>query len=308
MAGIEHDFVERVAHFGPDKALIGIVAQPAGPFAADRLSVVILNTGTIHRVGHHRMYVALSRRLAQAGLTVLRFDFSGLGDSATHRSKQPLLQSNFADIGSALSWLEKTQGISRCILVGLCSGADHAILYGFSDPRVIGSVLIDPYIPPTARYFVDYASRRLRDVRSWRNFRLHKSKLMRRLVERFSYGLYREKTPQHLAYQGLDARASLEEVYDAAVKASIKLLVICTGRHHAPRQTYREQFINAFSNVSFGGSLRLEFFQDADHTFSSAQSRKDLEDLVVKWCETTKFERSRSKSTSTVDVTDLWIA
>ncbi|WP_407152782.1 alpha/beta fold hydrolase [Bradyrhizobium sp. ORS 86] len=308
MAGIEHDFVERVAHFGPDKALIGIVAQPARPFPADRLSVVILNTGTIHRVGHHRMYVAMSRRLARAGFTVLRFDFSGLGDSATHRSKQPLLQSNFADIGSALSWLEKTQGISRFILVGLCSGADHAILYGFSDSRVIGSVLIDPYIPPTARYFVDYASRRLRDVRSWRNFRLHKSKLMRRLVERFSYGLYRENAPQHLAYQGLDARASLEEVYDAAVKASIKLLVICTGRHHAPRQTYREQFINAFSNVSFGGSLRLEFFQDADHTFSSAQSRKDLEDLVVKWCETTKFERTRSESTSTVDVTDRWIA
>ncbi|OAF13596.1 hypothetical protein AYJ54_43490 [Bradyrhizobium centrolobii] len=308
MAGIGHKFVERVAHFGPEKALVGIVAEPAEQPNENKLAVVILNTGTIHRVGHHRMYVSMSRKLARTGCTVLRFDFSGLGDSSPHLSDQPLLQSNLADIGTALEWLQTTRGVSRVILVGLCSGADHAILYGFSDPRIVGLVLIDPYIPPTARYFLDYLSRRLRDVRSWRNFRLHKSKLVRRLYEHLSQVLHREGGPQHLVYQGVDARDSLEKAYEASAQAGVKLLVICTGRHHAPRQTYREQFISAFSKVSFGASLHLEFFQDADHTFSSVKSRSELDELVTSWCKTTTFERSTLQLPPTTDIAALWTA
>lgn len=305
MAAIEHEIVERVAQFGPEKSLVGIVVNPVGPVDESDLAVVILNTGTIHRVGHHRMYVSMSRKLARAGVTVLRFDFSGLGDSSPHSSEQPLLQSNFGDIGAALDWLQTTRRIQRVVLVGLCSGADHAILYGFSDQRVVGLVLIDPYIPPTTRYFIDYFYRRLRDVRSWKDFRLHKSKLIRRIVERV---LRREGGPQHLVYQGLDAQASLEKVYGVTAQAGIKLLVVCTGRHHAPRQTYREQFINAFPKVSFGASLQLEFFQDADHTFSSMKPRDELDELLARWCETTTFQRPQFQPTSEIDVADLWSA
>jgi pimeloyl-ACP methyl ester carboxylesterase len=308
VATLGHKFVEQVAQFGREKGLVGIVADPAEPFNENRLAVVILNTGTIHRVGHHRMYVAMSRKLARIGLTVLRFDFSGLGDSSSHLSGQPLLQSNLTDIEAALEWLQTTRGISRAVLVGLCSGADHAVLYGFSDPRIVGLVLIDPYIPPTARYFIDYLSHRLRDVRNWRNFRLHKSKLLRRLFEHLAQALHKEGGPLHLEYQGMDARTSLEKAYEATAQAGVRLLVICTGLHHAPRQTYREQFISAFSKVSFGDSLQLEFFQDADHTFSSVKSRSKLEELVASWCKTTAFERSTSQAPPMADVAAHWSA
>jgi len=311
VAAIKDDFTERVVQFGPGKCLVGITAQPAETSDGDKPAVVILNTGTIHRVGHHRMYVSMSRKLARAGHTVLRFDFSGLGDSAPHSSGQPLLRSNLSDIRSALDWLETTLKVSRVILIGLCSGADHAILYGHSDPRVAGLVLIDPYIPTTARYFIDYISRRM-DLKSWRQFNFRKSKLMRLLLERLSRGLYRETGPQHLTFQGLDARASLEQVYHATAQARVQLLVICTGLHHAPRQTYREQFINAFDAVSFDDTLRLEFFEDADHTFSSARCRDELNDLVVGWGHATKFNRATSASSSpnpTVsDTINAWIA
>lgn len=307
MASVTH-IVEKIAQFGREKGLVGIVADPAVPSNENTLAVVILNTGTIHRVGHHRMYVGMSRKLARTGITVLRFDFSGLGDSSPHLSDQPLLQSNLTDIEAALEWLQTTRGISRVVLIGLCSGADHAILYGFSDPRVVGLVLIDPYIPPTARYFFDYLSHRLRDVRNWRNFRLHKSKLLRRLFEHISRTLHLDGGPLHLEYHGLDPRASLEKAYEATAQAGVKFLVICTGQHHAPRQTYREQFINAFSKVSFGDSLQLEFFQNADHTFSSIRSRSELDELVASWCKNTPFERSTPLTPPIADVTALWSA
>ncbi|WFU79157.1 alpha/beta fold hydrolase [Bradyrhizobium sp. CIAT3101] len=308
MATIGSKFVERVAQFGPEKGLVGVVAEPAELSNQIKPAVVILNTGTVHRVGHHRMYVSMARKLARAGHTVLRFDFSGLGDSLSQLSDQPLLQSNFADIGHALKWLQTTRGVSRAVLIGLCSGADHAILYGFSDTRIVGLVLIDPYVPPTTRYFIDYFSRRLRDVRNWRHVRLHKSKLLRRFFEHLSQTLRREGGPQHLVYQGMNVRASLERAYEATAQAGVKMLVICTGRHHAPRQTYREQFVSAFSRVSFETSLRLEFFKDADHTFSSVKSRTELDESVTRWCETTSFERSPFQLSTTEEIAALWSA
>lgn len=295
MAAIKDDYVERVAQFGLDKSLIGIVAQPAGGGAVVKNAILILNTGTIHRVGHHRMYVLMSRRLAQAGHVVLRFDFSGLGDSAAHKFGQPLLESNLNDIRSALDWLESTFGVTRVILVGLCSGADHAALFGHSDPRVVGLVLIDPYIPATARYLLDYISRRLLNPPSWRSFKFRNSRLLAQL---FDVGLFhgRRKSaePEHLVFPEGHARSVFENVYRATVEVGVQLLVICTGKHHAPRVTYREQFTKAFASISFDGLLQLHFFEGADHTFSSFKERNRLNELIERWCETTKFDRNES--------------
>jgi len=285
------EVVERSVQFGSRGSLIGIVAEPARRIDKDRPAIVILNTGTMHRVGHNRMYVALSRRLAQSGHTVLRFDFSGIGDSAKHASGQSLLKSNLVDIGTALSLLESKFHVRRVILIGLCSGADHSILYAHSDPRVIGTVLIDPYIPATLQYFVHYISRRLLQFRRWKRFSLRRSKIVRRLAERISQALRARAEPQHLSFEQSDVQASLGHAYKAAVKAGVRLLVICTGRYDAPRQTYREQFVKAYRTVSFGDLLQLEFFEDADHTFSSAREREKLNDLIERWCIGTAFDR-----------------
>lgn len=289
VAAMKRDFIDRVAYFGPGKSLIGIVTRPSDLAAEDKPAVVILNTGTIHRVGYHRMFVSMSRKLAQAGHTILRFDFSGIGDSATHSSGRPLLQSNLADIRAAIEWLEVTLHVSRVILVGLCSGADHAILYGYSDPRVVGIVLIDPYIPTTSRYFVQYIRRRLSDLRLKR-FSLRKSKLVRRVFENISHIFYRDAEPQHLTLQKTIARAYLEKVYHATAQARVQLLVICSD--YAPRQVYREQFVDAFAAVSFGDLLQLEFLEGSDHTFSSKKYRDDLNELVERWGGTTRFGRA----------------
>lgn len=284
--------VERTVQFGSRGSLIGIVTQPVQALDTGRPAIVILNTGTMHRVGHHRMYVSMSRRLAQSGHTVLRFDFSGIGDSAKHASGQSLLTSNLSDLRAALDMLEAKFRKRDVLLIGLCSGADHSILYAQSDPRVIGTVLIDPYIPATLQYFAQYIFRRLLQVRRWKRFSFRRSKIVRRLAERISQTLRMRVEPQHLSFEQPDVQLSLESAYKAGVDAGLRLLVICSGRHDAPRQTYREQFVKAYRTVPFGDLVQLEFFEDADHTFSSVREREKLNDVIEEWCATTFPARS----------------
>ena len=93
----------------------------------------------------------------------------------------------------------------------------------------------------------------------------------------------------------------LEEIYRATVRAGIQLLVVCTGSDYAPRQTYREQFTNAFSAVSFSDLLRLEYFEEADHTFRSPSCRNELTNVVEDWCKATNFARIASSGSAYAD-------
>ena len=68
---------EQAVLLGRAKSLIGVLARPSGEARGRRPAVVILNTGIIHRVGQHRMYVAMARRLAAAGHVVLEVRLLG---------------------------------------------------------------------------------------------------------------------------------------------------------------------------------------------------------------------------------------
>ena len=80
------------------------------------------------------MYVTLARELAARGQTVVRFDFSGIGDSEPRNDHLSPLAGCLADIKDVLDSVEGSHKLSRFILMGLCSGADHAVLYAHTDP------------------------------------------------------------------------------------------------------------------------------------------------------------------------------
>jgi alpha/beta superfamily hydrolase len=127
---------EQAVLLGERKSLVGIVTQAVGGAApVHEVALVFLNTGIIHRVGHHRMYVTFSRVLAAEGYTVLRFDLSGIGDSDYRIDGLSPLESNLSDIKEVLDWLETTKQAKRVILVGLCWGADSAVHYAAGDTQ-----------------------------------------------------------------------------------------------------------------------------------------------------------------------------
>jgi pimeloyl-ACP methyl ester carboxylesterase len=273
-------FTEHVVLLGKRQSLVGILARPTRSLPAAP-AIVILNTGVVHRVGHHRMYVIMARQLAAAGHQVLRLDFSGIGDSSQRVDHLSPVNSCLADIADVLDSLETHHQVKRVALIGLCSGADHAVLYAHRDPRVVGMVLINPSIPPTARYYFHYIAQRLLRLRNWISIATLRSGLLRRLMTQVRYGVLPQSQPDKLTLEGLQYSPYLGQCYHEAVRHGIKMLAVFSAL--SPRSTYRQQMHDAFRGVEFGNALRLEFFPESDHLFTPSRERVRLGAVITDW-------------------------
>ncbi|MDB4957471.1 MAG: hypothetical protein JWO36_5040 [Myxococcales bacterium] len=106
-------------------------------------AVILLNAGATYRIGPNRLHVELARRLAARGDLVLRVDLSGLGDSAARPgAAENVVYSDhaIADVGLAVAWARQ-QGAHKVAVVGLCSGAYHAL------KAAVDGQLIDTVVP-----------------------------------------------------------------------------------------------------------------------------------------------------------------
>jgi pimeloyl-ACP methyl ester carboxylesterase len=273
---------------GARKTLVGMVTQPVEYEPGDRPVFVILNSGIIHRVGHHRMYVALARALAHAGYQVLRFDLSGIGDSDSREDGLSPLESVLADMREAVDWLVTARRAQNIILVGLCSGADHSLVYGISDPRVRGLVLLDPSIPPSLEYYLRYYLHHLARPRSWINVATGRGRSWWRL--RKFLGVPREEAwaRHRLDLSNPAIRAFLQDAYKQAMDRGMQCLAVFTSGV-ADQHNYRRQILDAFPTVPFTGRLRLEYFAGCDHVFTSEAERKRLFGIVTEWTQATDF-------------------
>jgi pimeloyl-ACP methyl ester carboxylesterase len=268
---------------------IGIVTRPIGGEQRDGTAVLILNTGIIHRVGHNRMYVTLGRQLAEGGLTVLRFDLSGIGDSERRQGELTPLEAALADIRDAVDWLEKNSDTHRVVLVGICSGANLALLYGGRDERVVGVTIVDPSIPPTIKYyireFLRYGSRRA----YWGVVR------RRRIVAAAAWRARGNEAASgevvHTRLGEKKTKRFIEDAYQLAVQRGLKLLMVLTDGQ--PRQhNYRRQVFDAFPRVKFGNLLALEYFTEVDHLFSDEMHRDRLFRRIENWLNDCGFARA----------------
>lgn len=284
--------VEQTLLMGPKQSLVGVITpaqQPASPGAP---FVVILNAGIIHRVGPNRMHVQLARSLAEAGFGVLRVDLSGLGDSELRDDGLPPLDATLADIRDILDALQAKHQVNRVVLVGLCSGADHSVIYGGSDERVVGMALMDPSIPRTVGYYLHHYGLRAVGVRAWLNLALGRHPIWRSLKRRLgkqaavATELFEEARGPSLDDPAV--KAFLQNAYGRVLANGVQLLAVMTSDR--PRQhNHRRQFLDAFPQLNFGNQLRLEYFKKCDHTFSSQANRARLIGLVGEWMRAARF-------------------
>jgi alpha-beta hydrolase superfamily lysophospholipase len=139
---------ERPVFFGGERRLFGLLATPPADAARPELpAVILLNAGTVHRVGTHRLYVPLARRWAALGFSVLRVDLSGIGDSpvpAGCRENLTYPRDGLDDVRAAMDFLAETTASQKFIVAGLCSGGDIAFQLGFKEPRVAGAIMMNP--------------------------------------------------------------------------------------------------------------------------------------------------------------------
>lgn len=137
---------ETPVFFGEGARLFGVCCQPRADVAdASAPAVIFINTGHHHHIGVNRMAVSLGRRLAAQGITSLRIDIAGLGDSPAWpgRVENTLYdKASCADVRAAIDCLE-AQGHREFVLIGLCSGAYLAFHTAVQDTRVSSQVMVN---------------------------------------------------------------------------------------------------------------------------------------------------------------------
>ncbi len=138
-------FREEPVRFGPADALFGVLTRPLVE-RLDAPAVVMLNRGLNPHIGWRRVSVDHARALAASGITSLRFDVAGLGESRDEPSRPAnLIYSDLLlpDVRAAVDLLAQ-RGHARIALSGVCSGAFIALSAAAADPRVSEVIVFNP--------------------------------------------------------------------------------------------------------------------------------------------------------------------
>lgn len=259
--------------------MLGILSIPDLPSA---VGVVIVVGGPQYRVGSHRQFLLLSRQLAQAGHSVLRFDYRGMGDS-TGDARDFLGVSD--DIGAAIEALfAAVPQVRKVVLWGLCDAASASLLYlaDRNDPRVAGLCLLNPWVRSEASlaktHIKHYYGNRLLQPAFW--MKLFSGKLdVLGALGGFLKNLWRA-TPQG----GHSADNATFQARMARVLRGFqgRVLLLLSGDDY----TAKEFLQHAESDPVWEGALErseLATVAGADHTFSCQQWRGEVEARTLAW-------------------------
>jgi pimeloyl-ACP methyl ester carboxylesterase len=278
---------EEAVLFGETKSLVGILTDP--PMRNGNHpnpAVILLNPGIVHRVAPGRIYVRMARALAAMGFVVLRFDFSGIGDSAVRYDNLPFDKSAVRETQDAMHFLEATRGVGRFILLGGCSGARISLHTACRDPRVVGAFLInlqmnededqnsDQATRSAAFYYWNFA---LFNLKSWSKLLTGKADY-RNILRAVGF-----QARTQFASGGKVSAESIQLAANLRMLAERGASVTFLYAESDPRlNDLREAVGRELKQLRALGNVRVQIIPRSDHTFSSLH---DQEKLLKEICE-----------------------
>jgi pimeloyl-ACP methyl ester carboxylesterase len=213
------------------------------------------------------------------GFPVMRFDFSGIGDSEPRRDDLPFEESAPREVQDAMDRMEAIAGCQEFVIFGLCSGADIAFQVAPMDRRIIGLIQLDAVAYRTWKWYLNYYGPRALKVDVWVRFarRLFGGgdKKVRQELDMETHALptyVREFPPKE------DFAKTLEVLAGRKVK---QLYVFTDGMYMD--YNYRDQFKDAFSAIDFGDTLQVELWPKADHIFRGPDQQELLYATIKDW-------------------------
>ncbi len=264
--------------FGPANALVGVVTTPTESRRTRRKTgVLILNAGVVHRAGPNRLHTSLAIRLSHHGFTVLRFDYSGIGDSDRNPEHGSLIARNLRETQAAMNWLGREYGIEDFIVVGLCSGADNAVRVAAADARIIGLGLLDGYAyhtPASRRLTRGETRRKLTSVSGL-------ARVFSRLCKKLLFANRGKTDAGTLGLMLKPPQADAEGELLALVNRGVQLLCVYTPELGVYK--YADQFFDFFPTLVAADRVRIEFFEQADHIFTQQRHQLALSDVMAAW-------------------------
>lgn len=286
---------EQAVVFGQSLRLVGLLSEPSEPASSRGPAFLLLNAGLLHRVGPNRLYVTLARRLAEEGVTTLRFDIAGLGDSPTRSDQLNYADGAVADTIAAMDYLQAERGFDTFVLGGLCSGADQSFHTAVADSRVVGNVLLDWYAYRTLGFYLRFYGPKILRVGPW-------LRTMRRMIAHVAARTTRpatEGTPEEIDpfARYIPPQAQVASALDATLERGVRILCVYTGGQQA--LNHQKQFERMFSGVDLRGLVDVHFLSRSTHSFTLLQHRRAVEEIVSQWASKWREEGCATSRTPT---------
>jgi hypothetical protein len=270
---------ERAITFGATGGLVGILSQPDGPPRKGVPAVLMSNVGINHRVGPFRINVDLARALARKGVTSLRFDVSGMGDSETRKGVPEGSDAGIHDLRDAMAFLEKKAAVTSFVPVGFCSSVDAAHALALADERVRGVCYLEGYAYRTRGF--------------WKNYPLRFTERAR--WERVLAAKFPKRFPppgggnadaggggaQSVFVRDVPTRERFAQDVGTLAKRDVRLLFVYSGGD--TDFNHLGQFDELMGGQDLRGKVEVDFYADADHTFFRTADRARVVERVCRW-------------------------
>ena len=266
--------------FGPDRSLVGVVSTPMEEGRMAPVACLMLNMGANYRVGPHRINVKLARQMARQGVSSIRFDLAGLGDSGPPSGSNHFMTQVVLDVQAAMNLVETMLGIRRFIVIGLCSGAANGMATAMADPRIVGLLMFDAYAFPNRRSRLELSL--LRAVAIPTNPAVI-GKTFRWLQRKFSAKAAAAAAPADFLEPV--SRTVIEETFHRSmtqlVGRGVAMFFLYTGTQHV-RDRKRDQ-LGRFANEAYASQVDYRFIGDIDHSLTSLASQRTFMSVVCDW-------------------------
>jgi exosortase A-associated hydrolase 1 len=262
--------------------LIGVLSQPANPID---IGVVVVVGGPQYRAGSHRQFVHLARSLGAADIACLRFDHRGMGDSEGGPRPFDKIDS---DIASAVRELmRRVPSVRKVVLWGLCDGASAALIALRSVPELAGVIALNPWVRSETSLdqavFRRYYVQRIVSREFWAKVFRGQFELLRSANEflgRLSTVLAGSRKPPEIYAQAFERPLSYQERMSEGVKQfDGPVLIVLSGKDLTAQEFALFSAANAGwrSAIAYNRQVTTENISEADHTFSSAALRTEVE-------------------------------
>jgi pimeloyl-ACP methyl ester carboxylesterase len=268
--------MQRVISFGENGRLSGILESDKDAQFRSAMPVLLLNAGIVHRVGPHRLNVKIARALAKKGHPSLRFDLSGLGDSAASPAGRGFEDQAIWDVQTAGDKLCEETNSEQIAIIGLCSGADNAFRTAIIDERFRAICLLDPwaYASPGAKF--RYLLSRATDPRA----------VLRRLSRPLDtiYRVSRGGTNQHESEpeRGRPPAEEFGRQLEYLLHRGVSVRIVYSGAERL-RLTSPAQFYKTFEAFDLRHGLQVDVCPDVDHTYTQLSAQTWLVEHLLEW-------------------------
>ena len=158
-------------------------------------AVVMANNGVARNIGPARAWVEWARVWAALGIASIRFDISGVGDSAPQPAQQEdtVYPVESIDDFAAVTAELRRHGLEPGVAVGLCSGAFLSLDAAAAAGELAGVVAINPqlFYLPDPPYSANRLRRAAPPTHPWVQRFLENTRVGRRLVRELPYPAWR---------------------------------------------------------------------------------------------------------------------